>query len=77
MTTNKPDLDSPVTSSNIRQDLNYDASRKQKSSEKTARIPIKIIPLEQVLKKPDWIRVKAASGNSRFSEIKRFFVKMS
>lgn len=39
----------------------YDPTRKQKSAEKTARIPIKIVPLEQVLKKPDWIRVKAAS----------------
>ncbi len=57
--------------SELKQDLNYDASRKQKSSEKTARIPIKIVPLEEVLKKPDWIRVKAASGNSRFSEIKK------
>jgi lipoic acid synthetase len=28
-----------------RKDLSYDASRKQKSSEKTARIPIKIVPL--------------------------------
>ena len=72
MTTTKPDID-PIANanSNIRQDLNYDPSRKQKSSEKTARIPIKIIPLEQVLKKPDWIRVRAASGNSRFYEIKK------
>jgi lipoic acid synthetase len=50
--------------------LPYDPTRKQKSAEKTARIPIKIIPLEQILKKPDWIRVKAASDNSRFAEIK-------
>jgi lipoic acid synthetase len=48
----------------------YDPLRKQKSAEKTARIPIKIVPLEEVLKKPDWIRVKAASNNSRFAEIK-------
>ena len=68
MTTNKTDTNKTVE---LRQDLNYDATRKQKSSEKTARIPIKIIPLEQVLKKPDWIRVKAASGNSRFNEIKK------
>ena len=68
MTTNKPDTNPAIEA---RQDLNYDASRKQKSSEKTARIPIKIIPLEEVLKKPDWIRVKAASNNSRFSEIKK------
>jgi lipoyl synthase len=48
----------------------YDPLRKQKSAEKTSRIPIKIVPIEQVLKKPDWIRVKAASNNSRFAEIK-------
>ncbi|AZG12865.1 lipoyl synthase [Cupriavidus pauculus] len=47
----------------------YDATKKQKSAEKTARIPIKIVPAEK-LKKPDWIRVKAATGNSRFYEIK-------
>ena len=68
MTTNKPDTNPTIEA---RQDLNYDASRKQKSSEKTARIPIKIIPLMEVLKKPDWIRVRAASGNSRFAEIKK------
>jgi len=68
MTINKTET---KTSTESRQDLNYDATRKQKSGEKTARIPIKIIPLEEVLKKPDWIRVKAASGNSRFAEIKK------
>ncbi|MHA6847221.1 lipoyl synthase [Ralstonia syzygii] len=47
----------------------YDATRKQKSLDKTARIPIKIVPAEK-LKKPEWIRVKAATGNSRFYEIK-------
>jgi lipoic acid synthetase len=29
------------------------------------------VPIEEVLKKPDWIRVRAASGNSRFNEIKK------
>jgi lipoic acid synthetase len=48
----------------------YDATAKQKAQAKTARIPIKIIPIEK-LKKPDWIRVKAATGSSRFSEIKQ------
>lgn len=48
----------------------YDASAKQKSQAKTARIPIKIVPAE-TLKKPDWIRVKAGSHNSRFYEIKQ------
>jgi len=47
----------------------YDPTRKQKSADKTARIPIKIVPAEK-LKKPEWIRVKAATGNSRFYEIK-------
>ena len=49
---------------------NYDATAKQKSQAKTARIPIKIVPAE-TLKKPDWIRVKAGSQNSRFYEIKQ------
>ena len=49
----------------------YDPTKKQKSAEKTSRIPIKIVPVEQVLKKPEWIRVKAASGGSRFHDIKK------
>jgi lipoic acid synthetase len=49
----------------------YDPNQKQKSADKTSRIPIKIVPIEEVLKKPDWIRVKAVSGNSRFHEIKK------
>ena len=48
----------------------YDASVKQKSQAKTARIPIKIVPAE-TLKKPDWIRVKAGSPSTRFYEIKK------
>ena len=48
----------------------YDASAKQKAQAKTARIPIKIVPAEQ-LKKPDWIRVKAGSPSTRFYEIKK------
>jgi lipoic acid synthetase len=49
----------------------YDPLQKQKSADKTARIPIKIVPLAETLKKPDWIRVKAASSSSRFTEIKQ------
>jgi lipoyl synthase len=48
----------------------YDATAKQKSQAKTARIPIKVVPAE-VLKKPEWIRVKAGSNNTRFYEIKK------
>ena len=47
--------------------------RKHKGSDKTARVfakhDIKIVPAER-LKKPDWIRVRAASS-PRFAEIKR------
>ena len=41
---------------------------KQRGRAKTARIPIKVVPMAP-LKKPDWIRVRL--GNSaRFQEIK-------
>jgi lipoyl synthase len=43
---------------------------KQRGAAKTARIPIKIVPLEEALKKPDWIRVRLAPASSRFSEVK-------
>jgi len=42
---------------------------KLKGADKTARIPIKIVPLDQKLKKPEWIRAKLPSGE-RFNEIK-------
>jgi lipoic acid synthetase len=47
----------------------YDPTAKQKSAAKVSRIPIKVVPAE-VLKKPDWIRVKAGSPTTRFYEIK-------
>jgi lipoic acid synthetase len=48
----------------------HDPSVKQKAAAKLARIPIKVQSAE-VLKKPDWIRVKAASPSSRFYDIKK------
>jgi lipoic acid synthetase len=48
---------------------NYDASAKQKAAAKLSRIPVKVESGE-VLKKPDWIRVKAGSPTTRFYEIK-------
>jgi lipoic acid synthetase len=48
----------------------YDARAKQKAQAKTSRIPIKVVPAEP-LKKPDWIRVRAALPSSRFYEIKQ------
>ena len=47
----------------------YDATAKQKSGDKVSRIPIKVVQGE-TLKKPDWIRVRAGSPNTRFYEIK-------
>ena len=47
----------------------HDPLVKQKAGAKLARIPIKV-QAGEVLKKPDWIRVKAASTGSRFYEIK-------
>jgi lipoic acid synthetase len=45
--------------------------RKERGADKTARIPIKIVPAPR-LKKPEWIRVKLVAGDEagRFSEIK-------
>jgi len=48
----------------------HDPSVKQKAAAKLARIPIKVQAAE-VLKKPAWVRVKAASPSSRFSDIKK------
>jgi lipoic acid synthetase len=48
----------------------YDPTAKQKSQAKTSRIPIKVAPAGEVLKKPEWIRVKAGSPSTRFYEIK-------
>ena len=55
----------------------YDASAKQKALAKISRIPVKVVGVaaHEVLKKPEWIRVKAGSPNSpqvsRFYEIKK------
>ncbi len=47
----------------------YDPTRKQRGSDKTSRLPIKIVQTER-LAKPDWIRVRAPSPDTRFFEIK-------
>ncbi|MDO9005139.1 MAG: lipoyl synthase, partial [Aquabacterium sp.] len=49
----------------------YDPTIKQKAEAKMARIPIKVVPMGEVLKKPDWIRVRAGSPSTRFYEIKQ------
>lgn len=42
---------------------------KHKNADKLARIPIKVIPLDAPLKKPEWIRVTAPIGE-RFNQVK-------
>ena len=48
----------------------YNPGAKQKAAAKLSRIPIKVQHTGPALKKPDWIRVKAGSGSTRFYEIK-------
>ncbi|MDB5851864.1 MAG: lipoyl synthase, partial [Rhodoferax sp.] len=48
----------------------YNPLAKQKAGAKLSRIPVKVVQGE-VLKKPDWIRVKAGSPTTRFYEIKQ------
>lgn len=43
---------------------------KQAGAAKTARIPIKIIPLQHRLRKPEWIRAKPGGGRG-YQEVKR------
>ena len=58
------------TSTEFATPVPYDATQKQKSFEKISRIPIKVVAAER-LKKPEWIRVKAAAPGSRFYDIKK------
>ena len=53
----------------------YNPSAKQKAGAKLSRIPVKVVQGE-VLKKPDWIRVKAGSPSTRFYEIKDILREM-
>ncbi|OQW88853.1 MAG: lipoyl synthase [Rhodoferax ferrireducens] len=48
---------------------NYDPTAKQKAAAKLSRIPVKVVQGE-ILRKPEWIRVKAGSPTTRFYEIK-------
>ncbi|WP_048440963.1 lipoyl synthase [Caenimonas sp. SL110] len=49
---------------------NYNPAAKQKAAAKLSRIPVKVEQGE-LLKKPDWIRVRAGSPTTRFYEIKQ------
>jgi lipoic acid synthetase len=47
-----------------------DIANKQTGAAKTARNPIKIVPLQERLRKPEWIRVKSSSGQG-YHDVKR------
>ncbi len=53
----------------VQSQSDYNPLAKQKAAAKLSRIPVKVQSAE-VLRKPDWIRVKAGSPSSRFYEIK-------
>jgi lipoic acid synthetase len=64
--------DAPAANPTVREvqpPTHYDPLVKQKAAAKLSRIPIKVQQGE-VLKKPDWIRVRAGSPSTRFYEIK-------
>src|SRR5690625_1152008 len=54
----------------VRPRTDYDPTRHQRAKDKTSRIPIKVERTTNPLKKPSWIRVKAAAPNSKFRDIK-------
>ncbi len=62
-------MSSPTTVRDAQSVETYDPSAKQKAAAKLSRIPVKV-EAGEVLKKPDWIRVKAGSPSTRFYEIK-------
>ncbi|MCX7202843.1 MAG: lipoyl synthase, partial [Burkholderiales bacterium] len=45
-----------------------DPTVKQEGAGKTARIPTTVVPATEVLRKPDWIRVRAAAPGSRLHD---------
>jgi lipoic acid synthetase len=70
MSTENTPADPAQTPTPVAASESYDPSAKQKAQAKTARIPIKVVPADEVLRKPEWIRVKAGSPSTRFYEIK-------
>ena len=59
------------TDSRAPADAGHPVPVKQRGADKTSRIPVKIVRPAEVLKKPDWIRVRAGPNPARFREIKQ------
>jgi lipoic acid synthetase len=64
-----PETGNPVVRE-VQSQQDYNPLAKQKAAAKLSRIPVKVERAE-VLKKPDWIRVRAGSPTTRFYEIKQ------
>jgi len=70
--TNKDSTPSEISSSpsgNQKRIKSAVTGEKLRGAEKVARIPIKVIPTEKMLRKPDWIRVRVPA-TPKISEIK-------
>ncbi len=67
--TSAPAMSTPEVVREAQSTVAYNPLAKQKAAAKLSRIPIKVEQGE-VLKKPEWIRVKAGSPTTRFYEIK-------
>lgn len=50
--------------------MSIDNTSKQRAADKLARIPVKVVPSETVLRKPDWIRIKLPNNN-KIAELKQ------
>jgi lipoic acid synthetase len=48
----------------------YDPTQKARGLEKLSKIPVKIVPTSETLRKPDWIRIKLPSDN-KVNELKQ------
>ena len=46
------------------------AGEKLRSADKVERIPVKVIPTEEILRKPEWMRIRVSSS-PRVQEIKQ------
>ncbi len=69
MSQHQDDSAAPPAQADARPPASYDPTIKQKAGAKLSRIPVKV-QAGEVLRKPDWIRVRAGSPTTRFYEIK-------
>ncbi len=54
----------------MNKELQYDPNQKARGLDKLAKIPVKVVPATETLRKPDWIRIKLPSDN-KVAELKQ------